>query len=71
MPDLPKVIGSWPVVRELGKGGQGTVYLVRSPERASELEAALVDIGKALSRGGVYGSPEDKREHVTDFLTGC
>ena len=68
MPDLPKAVSSWLVVRELGKGGQGTVYLVRSPERAGELEAALVGISKALSRGGVYGSVDDKQSHATDFL---
>ncbi|HEV2716171.1 MAG TPA: protein kinase family protein, partial [Terriglobales bacterium] len=68
MSDLPKTVGTWFVVRELGKGGQGSVYLVRSPQRTREIEEAFARIGTGLNRSGAYGSADEKQRHVTEFL---
>jgi serine/threonine-protein kinase len=46
-PILPR-IGAWEVLREIGRGGMGTVYLARRADRAFEQQVAIKVI-----RGGV------------------
>ena len=56
-----RTVAPWPVIRKLGEGGQGTVYLVRSPERQRELDTALHDIVTALQRQSVGVAETDDR----------
>jgi serine/threonine protein kinase len=68
MADLPKSVGPWAVVRELGRGGQGVVYLVRSPERQAEVDRAHDEITRLLSRGGAaHGSQEERTATGSQF----
>lgn len=40
----------WEVIRPLGKGGQGTVYLVRNPKRGEQLLGLQARVKQTLSR---------------------
>jgi hypothetical protein len=55
---LPVSVGAWNVVRELGRGGQGTVYLVRSAERQAQRQLYLDAIRIALMSGPAFDSKE-------------
>src|SRR5688500_16261015 len=65
---VPGAVGSWPVVRELGSGGQGVVYLVRSPQRHAEIQKATERIDAALYRGGAIA--QDRHAVVTNLVEG-
>ncbi|HLT89432.1 MAG TPA: serine/threonine-protein kinase [Woeseiaceae bacterium] len=49
-------IGAWRILRELGRGGMGIVYLVERADRAWEQQAAL-----KLVRGGLFGGALEQR----------
>lgn len=51
----------WEKIRQLGSGGQSTVFLVRSPQRATERNNALAGIDRALS------GPHKAQDFVRDF----
>ena len=42
--------GTWEVIKELGGGGQGNVYLAKDTQRADSTEGRLEDIKKDISR---------------------
>ena len=42
--------GNWEVIGTLGKGGQSTVYKVRSPKRCDERRKSLRDVDEALAQ---------------------
>jgi serine/threonine protein kinase len=62
MENVPKSIGPYPVISFLGRGGQGTVYLVQSPDRHDQLTRAVDEIARALSSGPGWPSSEARRD---------
>ena len=56
-----KFINGWPVLRELGSGGQGNVYLVLHPDRSAAETKAIHDIDNALRQGGAIAQTPDQR----------
>ena len=61
-------IGPWPVLRKLGEGGQGTVYLVRSPTRQQELDTALHNVATALQKQSAAIVETDNRLQIAREL---
>jgi serine/threonine protein kinase len=61
----PKVVGSWTVVRKLGEGGQGAVYLARSPRRQMVVDQGVERLAKALQPRAILGTAT---EHAQAFL---
>src|SRR5687767_5135744 len=56
-----KFVNGWPILRELGSGGQGDVYLVLHPDRAAAETNAIHDIDNALRQGGAMAQTPDQR----------
>jgi serine/threonine protein kinase len=70
LPLTPGVtVGGWEVIRELGGGGQGTVYLVRSAERVQEITKQRKDLFAAFRGLNSIGqSVEKQQDMLDDFL---
>ena len=67
--EAPRTVGPWPVVRTLGEGGQGTVYLVRSPARQSELDTAFHDVVTALQKqSAAVAEPGDRLQAARELV---
>ena len=64
----PRTIGPWPVIRKLGEGGQGTVYLVRSPTRQQELDTALHNVVTSLQKQSAAIAETDDRLQIAREL---
>lgn len=56
---MPQEFDGWEIIRELGSGAQGTVYLVRSPARVKARNECLNTINRSLAR---IGSIHDQDE---------
>ena len=67
--DEPKRYGNWEVVRELGRGGQGRVYL--AVDRSSSPDAATLLNTLRHSIGGMVaaGTEETHRKHSETLIT--
>lgn len=66
----------WEIIKELGEGGQGAVYLVRSETAVKVRASALTRIGMAvqsLAKGGIQKlverAPAQLAEAVTSYMT--
>lgn len=55
-----KKYGRWEVIRELGSGGQGDVYLVKDTKKTGDTEGRLQDIKNAITGLASAQTPENQ-----------
>lgn len=60
--EAPQAIGPWRVVRELGRGGMGTVYLVERADGAFTMPAALKLLRRGLDTDDLLARFRDERQ---------
>jgi serine/threonine protein kinase len=65
---MAEVVHGWAVIKLLGAGGQGEVFLVRSPERTSNIGNAALTTQRVLRSAGAAGKkPIDELDEVHRF----
>ena len=60
--------GRWEVIKELGEGGQGKVYLVKNTENTKESEQRLAELNRSIGALTTAQPPETRRQAAQGLI---